>query len=167
MILPIVPRGHWAVFLTCLCWSVTEVIRFSFYSLKLLNVSPSSFSNYIIGGLRYNLFIILYPLGVTGELLSCYQVWQYLGSLPDQQPKPFTVTMPNPLNISFHFEAFLLFCVPLVYALCFPPLYMYLWNQRAKHNLEIQRSYLEVPLKFKHYKPLRDLLRLNSPGDCD
>ena len=33
-IFPYVPAGHYAVFGTCMCWSFTEVVRFTYYTIK-------------------------------------------------------------------------------------------------------------------------------------
>ena len=70
MIFPYSSGKHFGIFMTVMCWSVTEVIRFIFYSLKLVNMgSTENLLAYIIGQLRYTLFIVLYPVGVTGELI--------------------------------------------------------------------------------------------------
>jgi len=55
------------VSLMVFCWSVTEVIRYTFYALGQINVNP-----YILLFLRYTTFIILYPAGVAGELGVLY-----------------------------------------------------------------------------------------------
>ncbi len=41
-------------------WSITEMIRYSFYAGGLLHMTPG-----VLTWLRYTLFIILYPIGVT------------------------------------------------------------------------------------------------------
>eukprot|EP00912_Choanoflagellata_sp_UC4_P001204 UC4_evm2s754 len=81
-------------------WSITEVIRYTSYALKQLNIEiqPLTF-------LRYTLFIVLYPAGVSGEL-SClfasrWPIWA----------KDLAV---------------------LSYIIGFPPLYFHMWAQRKK-----------------------------------
>ena len=59
-------------------WTLTEIIRYSYYTLNLMNTNVG-----IITWLRYTLFIVLYPIGVTGELLCYYfalpkYVWQLI-----------------------------------------------------------------------------------------
>ena len=49
--------------LLLLAWTITEIIRYSFYALNLVGQNP-----YLVAWLRYTLFIVLYPLGVVGEL---------------------------------------------------------------------------------------------------
>lgn len=58
------------VYITLLtAWSITEVVRylFYFYSLCAKEGPPAPLTF-----LRYNLFLILYPLGVSSELLIIY-----------------------------------------------------------------------------------------------
>lgn len=55
-------HGH-PLFTTMLfAWSLTEVIRYSFYALSLLSISAP-----ILNYLRYTTFIPLYPLGASSE----------------------------------------------------------------------------------------------------
>ena len=48
-------------------WGLVEVPRYLFYALNLLGEVP-----YPLLWLRYSLFIVLYPMGITGELLTAY-----------------------------------------------------------------------------------------------
>jgi len=76
MVFPLVEKGHFSIYMACLCWSFTEVTRFTFYSLKELDMfNYHNLFALIVGFFRYNSFIVLYPIGVTGELLSCYKAW--------------------------------------------------------------------------------------------
>ena len=65
------------VFTCIVMWSVTEVIRFSLYTLKTFGEKFDDLAR-IIGHARYNLFIFAYPLGVTGELMSIFYAYQTL-----------------------------------------------------------------------------------------
>ncbi|TDL26242.1 PTPLA-domain-containing protein [Rickenella mellea] len=58
-------------------WSLTEVIRYSFYALSLLSYEPS-FLLY----LRYTTFYVLYPLGAGSEAFVNY------ATLPASSPLP-------------------------------------------------------------------------------
>jgi len=49
------------ILLTLYPWSISDIIRSLYYLFK---------DYYFIQFLRYNLFLILYPLGVTGEVLA-------------------------------------------------------------------------------------------------
>ncbi|VBB30475.1 unnamed protein product [Acanthocheilonema viteae] len=89
-----------------IAWSVTEVVRYSYYGLALIN-SVSDLHTW----LRYSLFIVLYPLGVTGELLVI------LAALPEVSAKKhFTLEMPNIFNIGFSFWWYL-----IIYAILYIP----------------------------------------------
>ena len=43
-------------------WSLTEVIRYSFFALNVAGFQPK-----VLTWLRYNTFIILYPVGIFSE----------------------------------------------------------------------------------------------------
>lgn len=133
-IFPYVPEGHYAVFMACICWAWTEVIRFSFYTLKefKITIGAHSFTR-MIGFFRYNSFIALYPVGVSGELLSSYKAYQHFRTLP-QSERPYTYSMPNTLNVAFDLTFIVQYVIPLLYICIFPQLYGHMWIQRAKYN---------------------------------
>ncbi|KAK5109288.1 hypothetical protein LTR62_007162 [Meristemomyces frigidus] len=51
-----------------LAWSVTEVIRYSYFAVNLAYGGVPAFMTW----LRYNTFFVLYPLGISSE---CWLVW--------------------------------------------------------------------------------------------
>jgi very-long-chain (3R)-3-hydroxyacyl-CoA dehydratase len=51
-----------------LAWSVTEVIRYSYFTFTLSGFQPK-----IISWLRYNTFYVLYPLGISSECWLIYK----------------------------------------------------------------------------------------------
>jgi hypothetical protein len=51
-----------------LAWSATEVIRYSFFTFNLSGYSPG-----ILNWLRYNMFYVLYPLGIGSECWLIYK----------------------------------------------------------------------------------------------
>ncbi|THW64980.1 PTPLA-domain-containing protein [Aureobasidium pullulans] len=51
-----------------IAWSITEVIRYSYFAINLSTGSVPSFWLW----LRYNTFFVLYPLGISSE---CWLVW--------------------------------------------------------------------------------------------
>jgi very-long-chain (3R)-3-hydroxyacyl-CoA dehydratase len=55
-----------------LAWSVTEVIRYSYFVFNLSGVGVPAVWTW----LRYNTFLVLYPLGVASE---CWLVWKASG----------------------------------------------------------------------------------------
>ncbi|ELT88541.1 hypothetical protein CAPTEDRAFT_151760 [Capitella teleta] len=122
-ILYIVPEVHQSVGVAMLlvAWSVTEIIRYSYYMCGLIDSIP-----YALMWCRYTFFIILYPIGVTGELLSIY------GALPFIKDRGlYSVSMPNRANMSFSYYHVLIF-VMLSYIPIFPQLYLHMFAQRRK-----------------------------------
>ena len=89
-------------------WSVTEIIRYGYYATQLMDMEVKALTY-----LRYTLFIILYPIGVTGE-------WFILLSVIKDEGCNLTI-----LNI---FLAVIL----LSYFYFFPKLYLYMFSQRKK-----------------------------------
>jgi very-long-chain (3R)-3-hydroxyacyl-CoA dehydratase len=109
------------VLFICIAWCITEIIRYCFYMGALVNVVP-----YPIQYARYTLFIILYPLGVCGEMLSIYH------ALPHVRDRGiWSVTLPNPANISFNYF-YILIVIALSYFPLFPKLYFHMLALRRK-----------------------------------
>jgi very-long-chain (3R)-3-hydroxyacyl-CoA dehydratase len=51
-----------------IAWSLTEVVRYSYFTFALNGYIPS-----ILTWLRYNLFFVLYPLGISSEMALVYK----------------------------------------------------------------------------------------------
>lgn len=87
-------------------WGITELVRYSLYFLSLFGKQPTA-----LLWMRYSFFIVLYPLGVTGE-------W-------------FVLVTPTVAN-GISFTAYTIFLVASVfsYGYYFPVLYNYMWAQR-------------------------------------
>ncbi|MFN8285474.1 MAG: protein tyrosine phosphatase-like domain-containing protein [Chitinophagales bacterium] len=88
-------------------WSITELVRYSFYFSGLQNRQPA-----FLLWMRYSFFIVLYPLGVTGEWLILAAPIVAAGTI---------------LTIYGAFMA----VVAISYIYYFPVLYKYMWKQRA------------------------------------
>ncbi len=61
-----------------LAWSVTEVIRYSFFAINLLGWQPRP-----LVWLRYNTFFVLYPVGILSE---CTMIWSAAEPAADENP---------------------------------------------------------------------------------
>lgn len=59
-------RSHWSLYLMVLSWALVEVPRYLFYAVNLYSETVP----YPLFWLRYSLFAILYPTGISGELLQ-------------------------------------------------------------------------------------------------
>jgi len=102
-----------ATMVNTLAWSITEVVRYSWYALNLVSKPPAAHT-----WLRYSTFTILYPLGISGELFFYYQSLLTLD----------TIAAIGPLSIGFLLRYIIL---PL-YVPFSPMLYMYMMSQRKK-----------------------------------
>ena len=69
---------HWCYITLCLSWSITEIIRYSYYASNLTGGVP-----YFLTWLRYTTFYVLYPTGVASEvyliILSLNEAGFYYG----------------------------------------------------------------------------------------
>ncbi|XP_048223734.1 very-long-chain (3R)-3-hydroxyacyl-CoA dehydratase 1 isoform X2 [Perognathus longimembris pacificus] len=110
-----------SVVLFLVSWTVTEITRYSFYTFSLLDHLP-----YFIKWARYNFFIILYPVGVAGELLTIYAALPYV-----KKSGMFSIRLPNKYNVSFDYYYFLLITMAS-YIPLFPQLYFHMLRQRRK-----------------------------------
>ncbi|XP_062972740.1 very-long-chain (3R)-3-hydroxyacyl-CoA dehydratase 2 [Elgaria multicarinata webbii] len=110
-----------SVLLFVIAWTITEIIRYSFYTFSLLNHLP-----YIIKWARYTLFIVLYPMGVSGELLTIYAALPFV-----RRSSLYSISLPNKYNFSFDYYTFLILTM-LLYIPLFPQLYFHMLHQRRK-----------------------------------
>ncbi|EGG24287.1 hypothetical protein DFA_06437 [Cavenderia fasciculata] len=114
-------NDHWAMSLMLTAWGITEVVRYLFYALSLYDAVP-----YILGWLRYTLFIILYPSGVTGETGTIIASLPYV-----KETGLWSITMPNALNVSFNLYYTLIGSLAF-YVIGLPWLYTYMLGQRKR-----------------------------------
>uniref|UniRef100_A0A3Q2CJB7 Very-long-chain (3R)-3-hydroxyacyl-CoA dehydratase n=1 Tax=Cyprinodon variegatus TaxID=28743 RepID=A0A3Q2CJB7_CYPVA len=110
-----------SVLLFLVVWTVTEITRYSYYTFKLLHHLP-----YFIKWARYNFFIILYPLGVVGELFTIYAALPFV-----RRSGMYSMRLPNKYNVSFDYYYFLII-VMLSYIPLFPQLYLHMLRQRRR-----------------------------------
>lgn len=111
----------WCALASFQSWSLVEVPRYLFYAISLVS-TPS----YLMKFIRYSLFLVLYPTGITGE------VWSIASSLAFvTQTALLKYSMPNRLNFAFDYTCFLYFIlatyVPGSYIM-----YNYMLVQRKK-----------------------------------
>jgi len=103
-------------------WSVSEVVRYLFYVVNLLDVDC-----FCLTWCRYTFFTFLYPIGGGGEITVIR------ASLPllDKDGRRYSLKLPNHLNLSFNFYYFTL----LVLCMAVPSImwsYRRMLRQRAK-----------------------------------
>lgn len=116
--------------ITILAWSITEIVRYAYYALNIVKVVPK-----LLVFVRYSTFLILYPIGITGELLCMYYS---LDEIWDKQI--FRVALPNTWNFIFNYYYFLIFYM-FLYLPLFPVLFGHMLSQRRKMlNIDPKKS---------------------------
>ncbi|CAB1418661.1 unnamed protein product [Pleuronectes platessa] len=110
-----------SVILFLVVWTVTEITRYSYYTFNLLHHLP-----YFIKWARYNLFIVLYPLGVVGELFTIYAALPFV-----RRSGMYSMRLPNKYNVSFDYY-YCLIAVMLSYIPLFPQLFFHMLRQRRR-----------------------------------
>jgi len=80
-IMAAVPADELGPFLMvgCMSWCCVEVPRYMYYALNLMDEVP-----YPLVWLRYSLFAVLYPSGITGELGCTYFAVMYMRAHVEQ-----------------------------------------------------------------------------------
>ncbi|KAI6654123.1 3-hydroxyacyl-CoA dehydratase 2-like [Oopsacas minuta] len=122
LILVPVPVTSVGPLLHIIAWSITEIIRYFYYAWSRAESPP-----YALLWLRYTTFIVLYPIGVLGEIISIFS------ALPTIKEHSLTsLQMPNILNWSFDSYTFLVLIL-IGYIPGFPQLYMHMIKQRRKY----------------------------------
>ncbi|XP_051147415.1 very-long-chain (3R)-3-hydroxyacyl-CoA dehydratase PASTICCINO 2A [Andrographis paniculata] len=103
-------------------WSVTEIIRYSFFGFK----EAFGFTPPWLLWLRYSTFLILYPTGISSEVGLIYNALPYM-----KESGKYSIRMPNKWNFAFdyYYNALL---VLLTYVPGSPHLYGYMLGQRKK-----------------------------------
>jgi len=64
-------QTHWGAGVMIISWSCVEIFRYLFYAFALVSGDSSKNTPFPLFWLRYSLFAILYPTGITGEL-TCF-----------------------------------------------------------------------------------------------
>ncbi|OMO56258.1 Protein-tyrosine phosphatase-like, PTPLA [Corchorus capsularis] len=115
-------RTHILVTSLVISWSLTEIIRYSFFGLKeAFGFAPSWHL-----WLRYSTFLVLYPTGISSEVGLIYFALPYL-----KASEKYCVRMPNKLNFSFDYYYAAIVTLGF-YVPGSPHLYSYMLSQRKR-----------------------------------
>ena len=99
-------------------WSLIEIIRYPYYILSLVKGENKSFDiPYILIWCRYSFFILLYPIGVSGEMIT---IWNSRKDFEKYK-------LGSKYSVSD-----LVYPVYILYVPCLIYLYSYLFKQRSK-----------------------------------
>ena len=103
-------------------WALVEIIRYLYYIFSLLQKELSNFNiPYLLIWCRYSFFIVLYPIGVSGEMLTVWNAKKDFNKYIIYKGDKFSVTVAN-----FIYPIWILYIPALFY------LYGYLFKQRNK-----------------------------------
>ncbi|KAJ6791056.1 putative very-long-chain (3R)-3-hydroxyacyl-CoA dehydratase PASTICCINO 2A [Iris pallida] len=115
-------RQHVLVSSLVISWSITEIIRYSFFGVKETFGSAPSWLLW----LRYSTFLILYPSGITSEVGLIYAALPYI-----KASEKYCVRMPNTWNFSFDYFYVAIIALA-IYVPGSPHMYTYMLGQRKK-----------------------------------
>nr|XP_025884107.1 very-long-chain (3R)-3-hydroxyacyl-CoA dehydratase PASTICCINO 2A [Solanum lycopersicum] len=87
-------RSHILVSSLVISWSITEIIRYSYFGIREAFGSVPSWLLW----LRYSTFLLLYPIGITSEVGLIYNALPYM-----KESGKYSVRMPNKWNFSFNY----------------------------------------------------------------
>lgn len=105
-----------------IAWACSEIIRYSFYAFNLLGHVPS-----FVQWVRYSAFLILYPMGISGEMVNMYNALDFI-----KANKSLSIEMPNAYNFAFNYYGFVIFSLVVFYPMGTKVLYGYMLSQRKK-----------------------------------
>ena len=109
------------IFLALFAFAIAEPIRYPYYFLKTLELDNSLIGR-LFGHLRYNLFIVFYPLGAFSDLMAGVYSAKNI-----ENQSVYSYELPNEMNFAFDYPWFITYIVPVFYMIAFPVAYMYLF----------------------------------------
>ncbi|XVF61519.1 hypothetical protein PTKIN_Ptkin08bG0136200 [Pterospermum kingtungense] len=115
-------RTHILVSSLVISWSITEIIRYSFFGVKeTFGFAPSWHL-----WLRYSTFLVLYPTGISSEVGLIYFALPYI-----KASEKYCIRMPNKWNFSFDYFYAAILALG-IYVPGSPHLYRYMLGQRKR-----------------------------------
>ncbi|KAI9487646.1 MAG: tyrosine phosphatase-like protein [Benjaminiella poitrasii] len=66
-------HSHWSYTTMVVSWSIAECVRYAYYATNLASSVPA-----IVTWARYTFFLVLYPTGISSELIMIYQSLPYV-----------------------------------------------------------------------------------------
>ncbi|GAW82250.1 protein tyrosine phosphatase-like protein [Plasmodium gonderi] len=100
------PENNKWIFSCLISWALIDIIRYLFYSLNLLN-----FHINLLASLRNKLPLILYPIGITSEVVCTISSLKNIHATPFLRAYPYS--MPNNLNFQIDIYYFCIFVLIL------------------------------------------------------
>ena len=114
-----ISKGYLLIFFA---WSIVEIVRYTYYIINLLQKEFVKFNiPYLLIWCRYSFFIVLYPIGVSGEMITVWNAKKDFSKFILYQGNNFNFTVAN-----------LIYPIWLFYIPARVYLYGYLFKQRRK-----------------------------------
>ena len=110
-----------------ICFALGEWSRYSYNLLQILNLVQTRIGR-VVAHLRWNLFLVLYPIGAFGDGLAGVLT---IGVLKAAEPMPYSVSMPNKGNFAFNM-AYFFTVLPFMYMAQFPINFGHLLRKRRE-----------------------------------
>ena len=107
------------IFIFIMIISLTEGIRYPYYALKQLDLDRTAIGLFF-GFFRYTLFLVLYPIGASFEVVTAFQAISTI-----ERDRIMIIEMPNKMNFAFNIIYFIYSMVP-IYLTLFPKNYIYM-----------------------------------------
>ncbi|CAH8638072.1 unnamed protein product [Schistosoma margrebowiei] len=120
-IVPEVARDNLGVPLIVISWSIAEMIRYSYYVADICRVKLN-----LLIWLRYSGFMVLYPTGISGEVLLIVSGIKRL-----RETEEYSFNLPNALNCSLYYW-FALVIILITYIPGSKTMYTHMMRQRRK-----------------------------------
>ena len=121
-------------FLIYFAWSIVEIVRYTYYIMNLLQKDFFKFNiPYILIWCRYSFFVVLYPIGVSGEMITVWNAKKDFNKYILFQTDKYTFTAADLI-----YPIWIFYIPALIY------LYGYLFKQRRK---VLNRLNNEIKLK--------------------
>ncbi|EFO24724.2 hypothetical protein LOAG_03759 [Loa loa] len=115
-------QSSWTTYVLIIAYFSIEIFRYPYYAASSLKIEIS-----LLTWLRYNMWILLYPVGLLLEGLTLYRSIPYY-----HRTEKYSIKLPNVANIGFNFSfvlgIFFLFVFPFVAV----HLLRHMWLQRRK-----------------------------------
>ena len=114
-----VSKGYLLIYIA---WSLVEIVRYIYYIMSLIQKEYGKFNiPYIIIWCRYSFFIILYPIGVSGEMITVWNAKKDFNKYIIWNGDKSKITIANLI-----YPVWILYIPALIF------LYGYLFKQRKK-----------------------------------
>ncbi|CRH01758.1 protein tyrosine phosphatase-like protein, putative [Plasmodium relictum] len=125
------PNNNKWIFSCLIAWSIIDIIRYLFYSFNILNIRIN-----FLAALRNKLPLILYPIGITSEIVCT------ISSLDNIYNTPFLRAFPYPMpnNLNFQID---------IYYLCIFVLFLYIPGSFLLYSTAIKKSRQETKITEK------------------